>query len=331
MTIKILLVYNLNAHPINLTEVGALEKFYEISYSLTAAGFTVELCNIEHSCEKLISAIKSSKADLVFNLIEDVNQSSFNDATVAGIFDWLKIAYIGSDAQALSFTTDKHRAKLLMKAAGIKTPAWHYFAPTDSLIEAKDLKFPVIVKPYHEDASIGIDEQSIVLNQNDLNERVKYIFDSFKQGALAEEFIDGREINAAYLGDENKIALPLSEIDYSSLPHELPKILSYDAKWSPESISYRSIKTSCPALVSDALKSQIDDMCRSVISIFGCRDYCRVDLRIDSNDQPYILEVNVSPDLDREAGFFRASQAHGLSYQGMLIAIVNCALKRSKK
>ncbi len=186
----------------------------------------------------------------------------------------------------------------------------------------------MIIKPLHEDASIGIKDESVVNNEEKLRGRVKHVIKEYKQPALVEEFIDGREFNVGIIGD-NEI-LPLSEITFDGLPEGKPKIVNYDAKWKEDSIDYRGTKRSCPAKVDEELGHKLRELALKAASLFGCRDYFRVDFRVRSN-QPYILEVNQSPDISEDAGLFGMSQAKGYSYKDMVERIVKSAIQRNNE
>lgn len=215
-----------------------------------------------------------------------------------------------------------------MKGAGFNVPNWRLYETPSTVVFDSKPKFPMIVKPSSEDASVGISEQSVVYNDQELKEQVEFLFTTLKQPILVEEYIDGREINSAILGDKEKIALPLSEISFDTLPKDLPKIVTYEGKWIKDSLYYQNTIPVCPAPLDEKLSEQLKQIALEVSNIFGCRDYCRVDLRLTKDNQPYILEVNPNPDISIDAGFARAAKAYGLSYDELLIKIIEFALER---
>jgi D-alanine-D-alanine ligase len=180
-----------------------------------------------------------------------------------------------------------------------------------------------------EDASAGINEKSVVYDRKELEERVEYIIKMFKQPALVEEFIDGREVNVAILGNNPPVVLPISEIDFSHLPSHLPKIVSYEAKWIPNTDYYEKTIPICPAPLEPELERKIKDIALSCYKIMGCRDYARVDMRIDKEGNPYVLEVNPNPDLSRNAGFMRSASVYGLTPEETIVKIAEIAIERS--
>ncbi len=317
-----------SSNVIDLSEVGVIEEYEEIKEALLSRGIETETFNLLDNIQELCSKLASNEYDVVFNLVESVGGESVKEMYVAGIYELFNIPYTGCNAVTLGLCLNKHRAKLFMKGAGFNVPSWKlYETPTKIIFDSKP-SFPLIVKPSKEDASVGISEQSVVYNEQELNEQVEFLFTTLKQPILVEEYIDGREINSAILGDKEKIALPLSEISFDTLPNDLPKIVTYEGKWIKESLYYQNTIPVCPAPLDDALSDKLKNLALEVSNLFGCRDYCRVDLRLTKDNQPYVLEVNPNPDISIVAGFARAAKAYGLSYDELLIKIIEFALER---
>jgi D-alanine-D-alanine ligase len=229
----------------------------------------------------------------------------------------------------LGLCLDKAKTKIILSHYGIPTAKFDLFNESIDGCKKINLRFPVIVKPVHEDASAGINEKSVVYDRKELEERVEYIIKMFKQPALVEEFIDGREVNVAILGNNPPVVLPISEIDFSHLPSHLPKIVSYEAKWIPNTDYYEKTIPICPAPLEPELERKIKDIALSCYKIMGCRDYARVDMRIDKEGNPYVLEVNPNPDLSRNAGFMRSASVYGLTPEETIVKIAEIAIERS--
>lgn len=315
---------------IDLSEVGVLEEFEEIKEILNQREFYTETFNLLDNIDELCSKLGSGEFDVVFNLVESVGGEAIKEMYVAGIYELYDIPYTGSSAVTLGLCLNKHRAKLIMKGAGFNVPNWRlYLNPSKIIFDSKP-EFPLIVKPSQEDASVGISEQSIVYDDKELKEQLEFIYHTLKQPVLVEEYIEGREINSAILGDKEKVALPLSEISFDTLPEGLPKIVTYDGKWIKDSLYYKNTIPVCPAHLDEKLANTIKQIALDVSNLFGCRDYCRVDFRLDKNNQPFILEVNPNPDISIDAGFARAARAYGLNYDELLIRIIEFALERKK-
>jgi D-alanine-D-alanine ligase len=315
---------------IDLSEIGVIEEFEAIKESLNQRGYQTETFNLLDNIDELCLRLSTRNYDVVFNLVESVGGKSIKEMFVAGIYELYDVPYTGCSAVTLGLCLNKHYAKLMMKGAGFNVPRWRlYLNPSTILFDSKP-EFPLIVKPSHEDASVGISEQSVVYNENELKEQLEFLYHTLKQSIIVEEYIEGREINSAILGHREKIALPLSEISFETLPDDLPKIVTYDGKWIKDSLYYKNTIPICPAPIEDEFAEKIQKIALEVSNLFGCRDYCRVDFRIDKNNQPYILEVNPNPDISIDAGFTRAAKAYGLSYDELLIQIIDFALERKR-
>jgi len=193
------------------------------------------------------------------------------------------------------------------------------------------LAFPLIVKPLHEDASIGLREESVVSNPAGLKERIDFVLNNYNQPALVERFIKGREVYVGILGTKvNLTVLPISEIVFDGNLAQTAKICSYEAKWMPESPQYRRSPVECPAKLDKILKQRLIEMAKKAYSLLECQDYGRVDFRIDGNSQPYVLEVNPNPDISEDAGLAKMSKASGMNYDGLIEKILASALKRKR-
>ena len=264
--------------------------------------------------------------DIVFNMCDDGFYSDPKmEPHVPAMLDILEIAYTGGNYLTLVLTLRKNTTKKILTYHNLPTPKFKLFEKGDETLS--NLSFPLIVKPVYEDASIGIKDESVVYNEEELRERVNHVIVEYKQPALVEEFIDGREFNVGFLGDNE--VLPLSEITFDGLPEGKPRIVNYDAKWKEDSIDYKETKRSCPANVDEVLGNKLRALALKAASLFGCRDYFRVDFRV-RGDEPYILEVNQSPDISKDAGLFAMAQAKGYSYKEMIDKIVKNVMKRKK-
>jgi D-alanine-D-alanine ligase len=178
---------------------------------------------------------------------------------------------------------------------------------------------------------VGIENDSIVENVVKLKERTEYILKYFAQPVLIEEFIEGRELNVAIIGDKNPEALPISEIDFTEMPDHLHNIVSYQAKWDPHHESYHKTIPVCPAKLPKKIEKKAKEIALKAFKAMGCRDYARVDMRLSKDNNLYVLEVNPNPDLTESAGFMRSAEASGLSYINTLKKIINLAMERNNR
>jgi D-alanine-D-alanine ligase len=310
-------------------DLSEREFFNQISLTkkaLLKIYINVETLAINCDIKTAIKKILNYSPDLIFNFVESIEGNSNFEGYIAGVFDLLGIPYTGNGPNCLGNCLSKLRTKQILISHGIRTPQSFYAQIQDEITKnAFVLKFPVILKLAREDASIGISEFSVVDNFESMKERLEYLFSSFNQDVLIEEYINGRELNVAILGD---LVLPISEIRFDHLPNDLPKIVTYEAKWSPQSIYYKNTVPKCPALLDDQLKLKIEKMALEAYNALDCRDYARVDIRLNQKNMPYVIEVNPNPDISQDTGFVRSAASAGISYDELLYKITLLALKR---
>jgi D-alanine-D-alanine ligase len=313
---------------IDLSEVGVLEEMDDIKGALNSLGFRTTIVNVDSDIDRLYTFLQEEHPDLVFNLVESVENEAILEMNVAGVYDLLKIPYTGAGPLALGTALNKPRVKDILTAHGIRTPRAQVFLPTERLAVDPAMKFPLFVKPAREDASVGISDNSVVSSPAELRKQVRYIFEEFEQPALVEQYIDGRELNVAILGNKPPVAMPISEIDFSGLTSGMHKIVSYEAKWIHGTVAYEGTRGVCPAVLPAAVEARVKGIALRCFALIGCRDYARVDFRLTRENVPYVLEVNPNPDISDDAGFARSARAHGLTFTETIGRIVEAALQR---
>jgi D-alanine-D-alanine ligase len=315
---------------VDLSEVGVLEERQHVSDALQKNGYKTSLFNMNSDIKRLIQFIEEKEPDIIFNLCESVGDESTHEMFVAGIYELMGIPYTGAGAFTLGMCQSKARTKQALSFHKIRVPRFALYKNANEVTEEDfELKFPVIVKPSHEDASVGIDNGSIVDTIAGVRKRVRYIFQNFDQPAIVDEYIEGRELNVAIIGNRRPIILPISEIDFSGLPENYPHIVTYNAKWMEGTDEYKGTVGVCPAQVSTEIERQAKDIALKCYRIMGCRDYARVDMRLDKNNNLHVIEVNPNPDISDDAGFARSARAYGFSFDEIINKIVEYALERT--
>jgi D-alanine-D-alanine ligase len=311
-----------------ISEAGSEDEAEAVASALQQLGHTPILIPLGAEIQPFITTLHKEKPHLVFNLCEGFWGCSSQEMHVAALFELLGLPHTGSPALTLGLTQDKGLTKDLLVQHGLPTPNYLLIQPGDSLPKDFNLTWPVIVKPCREDASLGITAESIVHDEVALLSRVRYLHDRYRQGALIEEFIAGREFNAAVIGDCSLEALPVSEICFrEGLPQ---KIVSYSGKWFENSDEYAATEPVCPAKLSVQEEKSIQEVALQACNLLACRDYARVDIRL-RNGIPYILEVNANPDISPTAGLTRAACAAGMEYPALIDRIVNLCLSRMER
>ncbi len=311
-------------------DLTPIEEYEILTERLNKSGINAHFLNIFDDINNLIIDIKKNKPDVIFNFIEIYKDNSALEMNIVGFLELLNIPYTGAPPMALANCQSKVLAKRLLNSVGINTPRFAVFKKPSKKYK-HNLRFPLMVKPAFEDASVGIENDSIVSNDKKLKERIEYVFRNFVQPALVEEYIQGRELNVAILGDKNPEALPISEINFDEMPDHLYNIVSYQAKWDPHHESYHKTIPICPARLPIKTEMKAKEMALKAFKFMGCRDYARVDMRLSKDNELYVLEVNPNPDLTEGAGFMRSMEAAGYSYVRALKKIIEHAWGRNIK
>ncbi|MBZ5496840.1 MAG: ATP-grasp domain-containing protein [Acidobacteriia bacterium] len=314
-------------YPANLIreEVGAIEE------SLRELGYSPYVLAVDQFSKDLVLTFYRMAPRFVWNLCEEIQGDCNLEMCIAGMLELMNIPYTGSGPLALGLALNKFRVKQVLQSTGIPVPRGYLCALGQRLRPRAKRRFPVIVKPVHEDASLGINSKSVCHDLAQLQKQVAYIHDVYQQDALVDEYLEGREFNVAVLGDREPQALPISEIDFSRMPADEPRIVSYRAKWDEESIVCQCTVPVCPAEIPARLENRIKLIALRSSKCIGCRDYARIDMRTDADGNIYVLEVNPNPDLSPQAGFVRAARAAGMTYTDLVARITQSALERGTK
>jgi len=281
--------------------------------------------------EEVYLKLLCAQPDIVFNIAEGLRGPS-REAQIPAMLEFLGIPYTGSDPLTLGICLDKSRAKEILKYHQIPTPD---FEVIDSLSQLTDfgIPLPCIVKPLHEGSSKGIFNSSVVYTMEQLRRQVSKVFFEYQEPAIVEKYINGREFTVAIIGNgEEAKVLPIVEIRFDSLPDGVNPIYSYEAKWIWDTIESPIDVHECPAKLSPKLQKQIEDTALKAYKVFRCKDWCRIDIRLDGNGVPNILELNplpgILPDPNQHSCFPRAAMAAGMDYNQMINSVLETSLKR---
>jgi D-alanine-D-alanine ligase len=320
----------LTKESVDMSEVGVIEEREQVEKALKESGYRTSLFNMNGEVKRLIAFLEEKQPDMIFNLCESVGNESIHEMHVAGVYELMEIPYTGASAFGLGSCLNKIRTKEILLANGIPTARFAMFkSPYEINLDDFNLKFPIIVKPSREDASIGIDNGSVVDTIAGLKKRIRFIIQQHDQPALVEEYIEGRELNVGLLGNKRPIVLPISEIDFSGLPENLPKIVTYNAKWMEGTPEYDGTVGKCPADIPKEVEQRAKELALRCFRLMGTRDYARVDMRLDKDGHLFVLEVNPNPDISDNAGFARSARAYGLSFNDIISRIVEYAWERT--
>lgn len=315
-------------YPLHVSTVR--EDFAAIVKALRSEGFSARAVNCEERLDTLERLLQRNPPDVVFNLVEFFHDSPRLEAIVAGLYELYQIPYTGAPPFALALCQRKGLTKQVLLANGVPTPKFRLLRQP-RMPKRHGLHYPVIVKPGREDASAGVDKDSVVRDYASLSDRIKKVFAEFTPPIIVEEFIEGRELHVSVLGNDPPAVLPMIEFDFSEFPSDHPNIISYDAKWNPLDETYHRLHSVCPAKLPERVRKRVEEIALRAYQVTGCRDYARLDLRLSERNQAYVLEVNPNPDLTEGVSFMESAEKVGISFSQTLRRIVEYALARKQK
>lgn len=318
-----------NEEIIDLSETNFFHELDHIKSSLKRYYSVVETLGLGPDIRENIKGIETFNPGLIFNLVESIEGNTEFEAYIAGLYDLLGIPFTGNGLRALGNCLNKSVAKMILRAHNVRVPSSFVYERRKGIKQLEKIKFsyPLMLKLLKEDASIGISERSVVNNRAELKKQINFLSSTYGQDILIEQYIKGREFNVAVLGGKT---LPVSEIDFSGLPENLPAIVTYEGKWVEGSTYYKHTVPVCPAKISKELQSEIENEALKAYHALSCQDYARVDIRVDAAGTPFVIEVNPNPDITRDSGFARAAAAKGMTHGKFLYTITRLALERVK-
>jgi D-alanine-D-alanine ligase len=280
-------------------------------------------------------AVRKYKPDqwIIFNWCEGIEDEIGGDARICAELDSLGYTYTGNAPYTLKLSVEKGRVKKMLQRWAIPTPGGREFKRADDVTaEVWDESwFPAIIKPVSQHCSVAVTRDAVVHSMDQLRERVAYVIDTVKEPALAEKFVAGREINVGIWGNGRPRVLPLREIDFSAIKNPLHQMVTWDSKWVPDSPEWNSMPVITQPEVSKTLRERVEDIALRTYRAFDCRDYARVDLRIDADEQPYVVDVNPNPDITPDGGFAGACYAAGYTYGEAISNIISMAVARRNR
>ena len=300
-----------------------------VAEALHEGGHETSVLGVHDDVRPLLQRLDQQSPELIFNLCEDFGDLPYGPSDIAGLLDLTGVPYTGGGPGELFIQQDKALAKKLLAFESIASPDFAVFSPDHDFETGGNLRMPLFVKPMSSESSIGVDGRALVTTTTDLMERVLRIHREFRDSALAEEYIDGREFYVGVIGNHEPVALPPIEMDFSAMPEGKPHVLDAKAKWDKKSVEYRGTK-SVVADIPDELRAKLHKVSLGACRALRVRDYGRVDLRLTDTNEIYVLEVNASCYLERDSEFALAAKAAGLEYPALVNRIVELAVERRR-
>jgi D-alanine-D-alanine ligase len=308
------------------SDSSVMDEVQAVAAALEQLGIVYRVEKIRHIVD-LPEILSRSPERIVFNLVEDLDKHTSDYCYVPAICRSFGKACTGGDTRCLLLAQDKWRTKAVLKAAGLPCPDG-FAVPIGEEIHLPDIApGKYIVKPVLSDASEGIDAKSVVdLPSVSLLDAVRRVHEQLKQPALVEQFIPHRELNVSLLQRGGKVeVLPIAEIDFSAFGKDHPRIVDYSAKWLSNSFAYNNTPRIIPAPLLEHLTQSIRTAALNAWNVLDCRDFARIDFRVDEKDNIFILEVNPNPDISPDAGFAAALAAANVSFEEFVRSLLDNA------
>ncbi len=324
---KVGVIYNSFSHKTMSPEECEMQSTgLAVGKHLRLLGHAVQFFDMDSPAS--IGELCSSGIDVAFDVCERVNDDPRGEAYAAALLEYLGIPHTRTTSWLILLGVDKARVKAILSFHEIPTPNYQIFRSERETLRS-DMSFPLFVKSATSENSIGIDEHSLVHNENQLTRQINQVLGELRSPALVEQYIDGREINVSILPGETPTVLPIAEIEFGDLPSER-RYLDYSSKWLEESEQCQKTVPRCPAVLSDAEQGVIAETALKCYRVLGLDSYVRVDMRLKDRI-PYVLEINQNPSIGEEnCGYVRACDRYGHNYTRMIDAILRNAMRRSK-
>jgi len=313
------LVHNVprsSSYPFSAASSDVMIQVDSIEEALRSLGHSSKRIPFTRDVDAFLAAFREDPVDMVFNLCETVDEDPMFSGHATAVFELLGVPFTGSSSSAITYTIDKAMTKRILKACGIRTPKYLIYDGSPHF-NTGCLTFPVIVKPRFEDASIGIDQESVFGSEVTLKKALGPFYERFGS-LLVEEYIDGREFNVSLFGYPTADVMPIAEIDFSAFPGDIHRIVGYRAKWDASSPEYHNAVRRFPRDIPSPLHQSLEVIARECFHIFMLRDYVRVDIRTDRRNNPYVLEINANPCISPDAGFVASLEHAGINYTEMV-------------
>jgi len=310
---------------------SADEAEFDVARALIGLGHEVRLLGFRSDVDQLVAGLKAEKADVVFNLSERFRNLSALDYGVVGLLEMLDMPYTGAAAEGLILARDKALTKKVLAFHGLRIPHFMVCERGAVVQRPSDIRFPLIVKPLDEDASVGIAKASVVRDDQALAERVAFIHDRISTDAIVEEFIAGREIYVGVMGNEQPRALPPIEMVFGAKTDEEARIATFKVKWSVKHRETSGIENRIATDLGKELTQRLSEVAVQTYKVAGLRDYGRIDVRLAHDGEIYVVEANPNPYLADGEDLAWAAEEGGFPYPQFIEKIAEMALGRGKR
>ncbi|HEX7008650.1 MAG TPA: ATP-grasp domain-containing protein [Phycisphaeraceae bacterium] len=307
-------------------EIAPFKTEYDVCVTLRNMGHTVWPLGLSSDLGAIKEAVDRYQPDLAFNLLEEFHGVGVYDAHVVSYLELLKLPYTGCNPRGLMLAHDKALTKMVLRYHRIRVPNFAVFPLGRKVRRPSKLQFPLMVKSLTEEGSVGIAQASIVHDDERLAERVDFVHRHLGTHAIAEEYIDGRELYVGVVGNQRLQTLPIWELHFPKLREDAPRIATGKVKWDYKYQKKIGIRSGRARNLPEGLERQIPRLCKRIYRALSLSGYARMDLRLAPNGQVYLIEANPNPQLAYGEDFAESAHAAGVPYEALLQKIINLGL-----
>lgn len=301
----------------------------DVCQALRSNGYTVSLLGICDDVRIFFEEIKECRPDVIFNMVEVFNNKSRFEKNIASLLEMSGIPYTGASSATLFVCNDKALSKKILRFHRLRGPRFYTFYKDLRIWLPRTLKLPCVVKPLCEEASRGISQASVVDKEDAFIERIKFIHQKMNVDAIAEEYIEGRELYVSVIGNKRIIVLPPREMIFAQVPEHEPRIATYKAKWDDEYRNRWGIKSVFAKLQED-VETKVKEVCKRAYRALNMHNYARFDIRLTPAGQVCIIEPNANPCIAKIDEVAQSAAKVGISYNVLIKKIVTLAFQREQ-
>jgi D-alanine-D-alanine ligase len=316
-----------NVDELSEKQFEQIKAAYDVLGALETLGHEAHQLGIWDEIGSLRRAISDWKPSIVFNLVDQFRGLTIYDQHLVSYLQLMGIPYTGCNPRGLVIASDKALSKKILHYHRIRAPRFAVFARGRRVKVPKRLEYPLIIKADMEEASFGIAQASVVYNDEQLMERVRFVQDRFQTAAIAEQYVDGRELYAGVVGNQRLEILPLWELFIDGLPADAPRIATFRVKWDLEYQDKYKIRIGRARKLPEEVLHNIDATTRRIYRALNLSGYARIDYRLTADNRLHFIEANANPDISRDEELASAAKAAGMTYETLIQKVLNLGLR----
>lgn len=301
----------------------------DVYQALQANGYEVSILGLHNTVSPLFEEIQENRPDVIFNLVEVFDGKAHLEKNMAAFLEMLEIPYTGATSDNIFICNNKGLNKQILSFHKIKIPRFYTFYRNHRVWLPKKLKLPAIVKPLCEEASRGISQASIADSEEAFLDRVKFIHQNMNMDAIAEEYIEGRELYVTVMGHKKLTVLPMREMKFGELSEDA-RIATYKAKWDDKYREKWGIKSVYAGKLANGVEEEVADICKRAYRALNIKSYLRFDIRVTSEGKVYIIEPNANPCIAKIDEVAQSAMKVGIGYDQLIKKIVMLAFQSGK-